>query len=78
MRDRATELEHLLEAVRHVAEAENAIARLEELIAHQRDLGAQTQEAEKLLHVMSGMLEAMRSHRETIQQTIDDIDAGRL
>ncbi len=63
---RGTPTQHLAQANRHIAEAEDRIDRKIVLLDYLQSIGADTEQAERLLAAMQQNLGLARRHREMI------------
>ena len=78
MLDRATEERHLRLADEHIHHAQDLIRRLQEIVEHARSCNGDVEQAVHSLAAMNDVLATFVAHRNTILQTISDIDAGKL
>ena len=67
---RATEHDHLAQAIRHIARAEEMVTEQRDLIKRMSEHGHDTKLAENLLHTMQNTLNQMYEHRAMIEAAI--------
>lgn len=76
--DLEQELRHLAEADEHVSNGSRLISRLEATVSRLQEDGRDTSIAARSLEALRQAQVTFLEHRDTIAQTIRDIEAGRL